>query len=328
MRCPSLTTLLLLSSLALAAGCGADRRGRGGGGGGGGGGGTPYPGDAGEGDTGEGAEDGPRAVCEHWLTERQQVNEEWEPDRDDDGSCALGRVPDDAQDNAIRRTNLYRWLVGVEPVRLERMLLQQEQECAVVMAAMGTITHNPPPSAPCYTAAAATAAQSSNLSYGSGLADSVDMYVDDGGVPTLGHRRWVLNPGARVTAFGYRPRAGCMYSFSDDRSYEKDFVAWPPAGYVPLGAAAGRWSFAAYDLVLRGDVSFSVSVDGEELTPIEADRLEDGYGGMAPTWAFDVRGSFARRHDRSVRIVVEGTGRGEADYTVHFVDCARVLGGE
>lgn len=312
----------LLPLLLLAAGCGADRRGRGGGGGGGG-----LPGDAGpEQDTGEPAEDGPRAVCERWEADWQDVEPEWLPDPDDDDRCALGTVPDEAQDNAIRRTNLYRFLVGLEPVEFEPVLQQQQQECAVVMAAMGDIDHHPRSSAPCWTTLAATSAGSSNLALGYGMADSVDGYVDDGGVPSLGHRRWVLNPRARVTAFGYRPPTGCMYSFSDDRPLGVDLVAWPPPGYVPIAAAEGRWHFSDYAGALRGAVSVSISVDDGELQPVEAEALEGGVAGSAGAWAFDVR--YGRRHDRTVRVVAEGERRGELDYTVHFVDCGRVLAQE
>jgi hypothetical protein len=199
----------------------------------------------------------------------------------------------------------------LDPVVLAPERSGMQQECAVIMSALGGLSHSPRADAPCYTVAGASAAGSSNLSYGSGLAGSVDAYVSDRGVPSLGHRRWILNPSMTATAFGYRPPAGCMHVFSFGANARVDFIAWPPAGPVPFRAAQGAWSISFFDLRPDGEIRIEVDVDGAGLRDVAAQRLGGGVAGD-PTYAFQPPpGS-------ETRVVVHGA---DLEYTVRFVDC-------
>jgi hypothetical protein len=257
-------------------------------------------------------------VCGRWRAEYRRVGEEWLPG--DGSACDPGRVPAAAQENALRRTNLYRWLAGLPPAVIEARVLAQEQACAVTLHGLGTLNHHPPDDRPCYSAEGAAGAGSSNLAMGTGLADSVDLYVDDGGVPSLGHRRWVLGATLGATGFGFKPPFSCMYTFDMSGQTDAEFVAWPPPGFVPVEAARGRWSFAALRRRPVGDVSFAIQLDGGPEQALGGEALPGGYGGFAPTWAFDPPGN-VWADGREVRVVVRGLEGGDLVYTVRFTRC-------
>ena len=258
-------------------------------------------------------------ICGRWRQDRRSVSPEWEPTPGSSDPCDSGTLRQEAHDNAILRTNLYRWLSGLEPVAEEPSQREATQACAVVMRALGRLDHFPPADTPCYTPAGAQGAGSSNIAYGTSLADSVDLYVADNGVPSLGHRRWVLNPRAQVTAFGLKPTFSCMYSFSDGRPSAVTFVAYPPPGYVPAQLARGVWSFSAPNLA---GVRISVAVDQADFEEVELQSLPFGYARWASVVSFNPPGGTqVWRAGRTVRVRVEGLRTGDLEYTVRFVDC-------
>ena len=117
---------------------------------------------------------------------------------------------------------------------------------------------------------------------------SVDLFVGDNGIFDLGHRRWVLNPSADVSAFGHKNGFTCMYSFAQGAFADPDFVSWPPPGPVPADAAYGRWSFATSRFDTTAETVVELSVDDGEFTAVAFDRLGFGYGSLFTTLAFDV----------------------------------------
>ena len=258
-------------------------------------------------------------VCARWRSDHRVVAEDWQP-IDGGGACDPGEISAAAHANALRRTNLYRWLAGVPPVALAPERVAAQQACAAMQAATGRLNHTPNADAPCFTEAGAQGAGSSNLAGGAGVAESVDLYVGDRGVPSLGHRRWVLNPTARETAFGWKARFSCMYSFSQGAAHDVDFVAWPPPGPVPEDASAGRFSVHLYGVTPGADFAIAAGVDGAAPTPIAFDALGGSFGGRVPAFGFDP--PVAWRAGRTVEVVLSGlTGGDEARYVVEFVAC-------
>ena len=216
-------------------------------------------------------------VCERWnaFTEPQVS---WIPTPGVDDPCDPGQVPADAQDAAVARVNLYRWLVGLPSVGLVESILSAQQECAVLMNAINQLTHHPSPDLTCYTPGAAQGAGSSNLALGASLTQSVDLFVADRGVPSLGHRRWVFNPGMQATAFGHKGRGTCMYSFSMGGDARPDFIAWPPPGTVPVAAADGMGSLTLHSLRPGPEFRIEATLDGETVE-LELNRPVGNYGG-------------------------------------------------
>ncbi len=265
-------------------------------------------------------------VCAHWRAQHLRTDGPDYLADDPNDPCDHGTVPDAAQQNGIRRTNLYRWLAGLEPVGLEPRLLAQQQACAAVQMGMGGLNHHPPQNAACYTAEGAAGAGSSNLAAGAGLAHTVDLYVGDNGVASLGHRRWVLNPGAQVTTFGHKGRFGCMYSFSQGRPVEVDFVGWPPPGPVPVAAARGPFHVSLYRLRPAQGFRVEVSVDGGPFEAVDLTPLAGGFGGGVPAYIYGLPGgeSYAAvwSPGREVQVAMRGL-RDHQDvvFTTRFVAC-------
>ncbi len=258
-------------------------------------------------------------VCARWRAERRSVGNEWAPTPGSQDPCDPGTLTDEAQANAIRRTNLYRWLAGLEPVELNAGLRAQQQACAAIMNGINGITHQPAPNSACYTAEGAAGAGSSNLVAGTNAADSVDLYVGDRGVASLGHRRWVLNPSAANTTFGHKGRFGCMYSFSRERRHDVEFVAWPPPGPLPVQAAQGTWHISLYGRRAQ-QASVSMSIDGGPFEAVQAGQLPGNYGGQAQAFVWSApQGVWAA--GRQARVRVSGLQGEDIEYGVRFIDC-------
>ncbi len=259
-------------------------------------------------------------VCGRWTEDHVDVGVEWTP-LDPDDPCDPGEVSLDAIRNAVLRTNLYRWLAGLGPAGYGRDLFDAVQECSVIQNALGGLDHHPPAGTPCYTQLGGDTAGRSNLAVGSGMAGSVDAYVGDQGVDSLGHRRWVLSPNLSETAFGLKDRFSCMHVFRSGNAAPVEFVAWPPAGYVPLAAARGRWSVAfVAPRSATPETSIEVKIDDGPMEAVDFDALDGGFGGARSTLAWDMPGS-VYRHGTTVEVVVRSLTDGDVSYTLRFTDC-------
>jgi hypothetical protein len=262
------------------------------------------------------------AVCRHWRAERVDPNVEWEPTPDSNDTCDPGRTTDAAQQAALRRVNAYRWLVGLGPVRLAPHLYAQQQACATLLFALGHLDHHPPATAPCYTPEGAAGCGSSNLALGTSLAGSVDLYVQDSGVASLGHRRWVLSPTLAETAFGIKGAMSCMFTFSWSGSEDPDFVAWPPPGYVPADAAAGAFSFVSSRLGFDERTRVEVAIDDGPFEEVRHQVLQWGFG-WGSALSFQPPGNpwSVWQAGRRVRVAVRGLTPHDVEYEVQFVAC-------
>jgi len=82
---------------------------------------------------------------------------------------------------------------------------------------------------------------------------------------TVGHRRWLLNPGMEKTGFGQCGRYYCTYILDSvmGASVKFDFIAWPARNYMPVeyfNDASVPWS------VNLGSDYFSPSLNEVEVT--------------------------------------------------------------
>lgn len=181
--------------------------------------------------------------------------------------CNSGDINATVRENVIKRVNYYRNLVGLpNNVTLNTAQSQQCQEAALYMIANHTITHYPSSNGNCYTSGAADAAGHGNLAISSGgsgelsanhSVNAVSGYIEDPGSNNLavGHRAWILYPklSAMGTGSAFAPNdqnwsANCLMwgNNLNGAAQSIEFVAYPPAGYIPSPLVFPRWSFQIY----------------------------------------------------------------------------------
>lgn len=158
---------------------------------------------------------------------------------------AAGRLTDGALDTVTNRLNALRRIAGLKPVRWDRKISDDMQYGAVVLGALGELTHHP--SQPkdmdsSFFKKGYEATSSSNLYAGQHLFQTPDGWMDDSdssNIDRLGHRRWQLNPQMGKTGFGYVDNGTgwgkycAEYSFDRSATSDYDFVGWPASGYFP-----------------------------------------------------------------------------------------------
>lgn len=163
---------------------------------------------------------------------------------------AAGEVRQDALEDALSCLNFLRDLAGLAPVELDPALTSIAQQGAVLSAANGFVSHDPPAPADMDAAfydAAHYAASSCNIARLNWTSEDVlrqgILYFarDDGeaNLSTLGHRRWLLNPNMAYTGFGLAmDEAGMSYITMYAHDLQADpgdwqYIAWPSAGAFP-----------------------------------------------------------------------------------------------
>ncbi|MEZ4473636.1 MAG: hypothetical protein R3F60_23170 [bacterium] len=96
-------------------------------------------------------------------------------------------------------------------------------------------------------------------------------------------------------------------------------IAWPPAGFVPVEAAQGRWSVGFFGAPPGPDLALEVDRGGG-FEAAAFDVLDQGYGAASTTIAFDVPGAWQAGQRVGVRLTGMA-GRADVEYAVQFTDC-------
>jgi hypothetical protein len=235
--------------------------------------------------------------------------------------CDPGTLSRAGIDDTLRRVDLYRWLAGLYPVTDDPTWDTNDQLCAVMEAANGMLNHTPPMNWKCWTQAAYDASSSSNLAWGpSNAADSIDMYLDDNGTPSLGHRRWVMNPPLDGVGVGFANTFSCLHVFGGgNQTPAAKWQAVPNQGFVPLPLAGfATWSFHAAGVTFGNAAITVVRVDDGMNLPVSIVQLPAGYGVDAVGFA---RGGWQAEAGKTYRVTVAGTGLGKVTYDVKPVNC-------
>ena len=226
----------------------------------------------------------PTAICARWTADRANLSEgTWSGAT---ASCTAGDMSADARANALRLVNLYRWLAGLPPVTTDPAHDAEDQACALMMRANNMISHMPPTTWLCYTAAGADGASNSNVSSGPAVS-SVDLYMTDPGNPTtIGHRRWLLSNSLGPIGIGGTDRSSCLWTLTGTGKAGKPWMAWPPAGLVPVqavfaggtkgGADTTGWTVES-DSINLANAQVTVTLDGANM-PVTVAQLLGGYG--------------------------------------------------
>ena len=266
------------------------------------------------------------AAIESWLVmnEGAQTPVGWTGRVD---GCVVGTESPQSLAATLNAVNTLRDLVGVAPITLDPALNQMALAAALMMRAANRLSHSTGPSWPCYTADGSTGAASSNLYLGRSGSEAMIGYVQDVGVASLGHRRWLLNPTAATFGTGSTDGSNALYVFGAKAPSPviPDVIAWPPAGNVPWRLIEGEWSAA---LNVPGTVDASaarvrVTIGGRSLPVSGTTDMGAGYGaGRMIKWTVGlVDGDRAADQDIAVTVdgvTVDGTPR-QFSYSVQAV---------
>ena len=186
-------------------------------------------------------------------------------------SFRAGALTQAAQADALGCLNFLRAVAGLSPVTLNPLYTLRAQSGAMLLAANDVLTHAPEQPEgmddALYTTARAGAAQGNIAKFNwmrpEILIDGVTYFARDDGdanLPTLGHRRWLLNPRMAETGFGLaNAESGMsyvtMYAVDDSNADAQwSSVAWPAAGVFPV------------EMMLR-DLAWSVSLNDDLYDP-------------------------------------------------------------
>jgi hypothetical protein len=213
-------------------------------------------------------------------------------------TCTPGTISLAFQEWTISRINFLRAMAGVPGnTTLDSTKNTQQQAAALIMAANSSLSHFPPGTWQCWTQAGYDGAGSSNLALGTGLTDSIPLYMTDPGTGNqdVGHRRWILH--SQKGSFGlgqangptYNANALSVFDFGGAASAPNG-IAWPPRGHVPLalfpspsGGEGQRWSFGMPGANFAS-ANVTMTLDGSPLAVSVVSRTANGYGDNTIVW--------------------------------------------
>lgn len=218
--------------------------------------------------------------------------------RPDAAACDPGVLSEVEKMKVLEHLNFIRALHRLEPVSYDFDSDDETAEGSLIIAANKLATHTPDPSFDCYTDTGRNGSETSNINfavYGSSPSEpllssstfDIVQYLIDDNVPSLSHRRWLLNPFLDKISYG---RVDLVYPidtsgevvhssilkviYEDKATLPADtpnFVAYPQGDYpLDLFKLGWFWSFSALadandywnnDLVDYSQATISVSGD-------------------------------------------------------------------
>ena len=212
-------------------------------------------------------------------------------------TCTPGTTTEAFRTAVLTRLNYFRQMAGIPPLAgFDATYNQKAQAAALMMSVNNQLSHDPPPTWNCYSAAGDEGAGSSNLYLGVYGPSAISGYVRDPGSGNYfaGHRRWILYPQSQFLGTGDTPpgngyaAANALWVFDRDhmwgpRPQTRDgFVAWPPPGYVPYQVVYPRWSLA-YPNADFSAATVTVTRSGQSLG-VQVNPVVNGFGENTLVW--------------------------------------------
>lgn len=232
-----------------------------------------------------------QAVAESYrqhIDENLRINANWNGAVD---SCHAGSATTEFTTATLEAINWFRAMSGLPNVTNNSVLGRNAQQTALMMHAANSLSHSPPASWECHSTAGADAAGRSNLTLGITGPRGVIGQVKDAGAGNefLGHRRWLLYPLLDDVGIGNTDRASAIQVIGDFATTRAgdEWIAWPPAGYVPHDMVFDRWSIS-YSGPTNADFSnarVAVTLDGRA---IAARILPQAVGFGDPTLGWEI----------------------------------------
>ncbi len=239
--------------------------------------------------------------------------------------CVVGEESQASLGATLRTVNTLRSFAGVGPVAFDPALNQRALAAALMMKAANDLSHTPGPEWPCYSEDGAQGAGTSNLFLGASGATAMVGYVDDEGVESLGHRRWLIDPAATTFGSGSTGTTNALTVIGPSSTpvATGTTVAWPPAGWVPWA-----WIFNTWSIALGGDLDqnafdtsaakVEVRMGGEPLPVANVQTLDDGYGtGRTLSWNVDIPGT-AISANRELNVTIDGVTRSGTQFPISY----------
>lgn len=234
-------------------------------------------------------------------------------------ACDPGTLDPAAYGDTTRRINLFRWLNGLPAVTHDATRDDAMQDCAIMMDQQGALSHDPPATWACYTAAGAGAAGSSNLALGtSSPGAAIDLYMGDARVASLGHRRWVINPSLGRVGIGFAGRGQCLGVFDMSAGSTRPWTAFPNAGPTPVWNTGFVWSFHANSVNSSGVTVYMEKLGATpEVIPVTSTYIDGGFGRPGTVHWDPPRAAAGETY----RITIGGLSVADITYEVEVVSC-------
>ena len=273
------------------------------------------------GSAGGAAGSAPSAGCDRWKADRADLSEgTWTGSV---AACDPGDVTGVGRANALRQVNLFRFLAGLPPVTEDATKSTNAQACALMQDANKMLSHSPPTTWTCYTAAGATAAGQSNIATTKGVR-AVGLYMNDrGNETTIGHRRWLLSNSLGPIGLGSTSGYSCLMTIGGTGKAGKAFAAWPPPGDVPLAALTVEGSIDTVGWSIQSDtIDLSAAqvmvTDAGTARPVTVMQLPANYGSKYALSFTPMGWSSAAGHRYAVAVTGTPT---PINYEVNVVAC-------
>lgn len=242
--------------------------------------------------------------------------------------CQPGSVTQEAIDRVAARISYFRRRAGVRDVVVIRPEWNTKaQKAALMMKAENALSHYPGTGWSCYSADGAEAAARSNLALGTSSARSISAYIQDNGSGNyyVGHRRWILSSRVQEFGTGSTDSSNALWVVPDDYAPQflaREFVAWPPADFVPRQVVYPRWSFSIPDADFSASTVTMQDPAGQTLS-VSLETLNNGAGDNTLVWVpagIDLSAGEDRPYQVTVRNVVINGGSRDFSYTVTIID--------
>lgn len=215
------------------------------------------------------------------------------------GQLSAGKLSKETLDSALNTMNRIRFIAGLNEVKLDSDYNDYAQSAAFISCLNKTISHQPVrPSAMAgfddMYEIAKYGCGHSNLAYRYDSAKknySIDKTIVSGWMPdtsgsnmqTLGHRRWIINPGMNSTGFGaikkdeYTYAANYVIDVHDGTNDTRTGVPWP-ARNMPTAYFAGTdpWSFSVGQTLTESTVNVTLKRRSDNKTWKFFTGTEDG----------------------------------------------------
>jgi subtilisin-like proprotein convertase family protein len=246
-------------------------------------------------------------------------------------TCTAGTISVLAQTRTFQRINYYRRHVGLPgTITYDPSHDAETQEASLIFKANGALSHNPPNTWMCYTAAGATGAANSNIGLGSHSSNTIRGYMDDGGAgnTAVGHRRWILYSRANSFGHGSTDASDALWVFNPTITPppgQPPFIAFPPKGYTPRDLIPPRWSFGIPNANFSA-ATVEVRDENNTLYGITQHAFAGNFGDNTVVW--DMPGGALTWNgilDKAFKVKVSGVtigGVGQApyEYTIVAID--------